>query len=874
MINLSDREKENALNEVRILASIKHKNVAAYKQAFFDEPSSSLCIVMEYADNGDVFQRICEHQQNGTTMKEKVIWKIFIQSVRGLKALHDLKILHRDMKSANIFLWKDYTAKLGDLNVSKVAKKGLLYTQTGTPYYASPEVWKDQPYDGKSDIWSLGCVLYEMCALVPPFRADDMNGLFKKILKGQYPPIPSHYSMELRSVIKSLVQVNAASRPNTDQILEMGIVSKRAKKYFNSNEAPIRDIESESELLKTIKFSKNLFKLKLPQATYEQLSFATIPIHGSSSNKLQLQSSKLMRNNLSSKTQIVDKPIMPKIITQSTRGAANAVNNSNLNNSTNSGDGDDEYEQDFELEEKRNQEMQKPKSRSYSGRKEIETRNYAKQKKPQQLLDANHNLASNESLPLLSNRSKQNNDDSTSNYQQQQKTLSTPKANEKRVIHNSGLSTSPSHQVLQTMDSQQSTQLTPQQQSNNGQQQQQQINIIKPKKTLTKQQTNNNNENTIQQQTIVEQEDESEAIERDSKSENRKIIKVIRQQNDDQNHITPVKDSSNSLKYNDRQKLKENAQQIIDGQVQRSRDDRKAYHMPSAKLDELPRVTQLSQSPSNMSLGQPEGSPLIHAHNQQTKSLNPTNISKNNIILKATKQHQQSPNFKRIVNIYSVNNYQKKKKYILNNNNNSISSYGIQGNNVSTLSNPNQIYKGEDIKLKLQQLREGMGYYDGKSLSSINNGGREVSLDQSHNHQSHNNSVLLPELKSITPQIQNIKNNYSMMNSGSNSYSNSNSVAKLINRKKSYERLMRIDQQAYHLYKHQNGKIEIQNPIRSGGIHQYGLKQRPHVYYNGNSNYSIIGNSGATIASELDIQGKSVINSKQIINSSYLQSNL
>jgi NIMA (never in mitosis gene a)-related kinase 1/4/5 len=171
---------------------------------------------MEYADNGDVFQKICEHQSAGSFMKEKVIWKVLIQSVRGLKALHDLKILHRDMKSANIFLFKDYTAKLGDLNVSKVAKKGLLYTQTGTPYYASPEVWKDQPYDNKSDIWSLGCVIYEMCALVPPFRADDMNGLFKRVLKGSYPQIPSHYSMEIRSVIKSLVQVNPASRPNTE----------------------------------------------------------------------------------------------------------------------------------------------------------------------------------------------------------------------------------------------------------------------------------------------------------------------------------------------------------------------------------------------------------------------------------------------------------------------------------------------------------------------------------------------------------------------------------------------------------------------------------------------------------------------------------
>lgn len=109
------------------------------------------------------------------------------------------------MKSANIFLYKDATAKLGDLNVSKVAKEGLLYTQTGTPYYASPEVWKDKPYDKKSDMWSLGCVIYEMCALEPPFRAKDMNGLFKSILKGKYPSIPNQYSLDMRQLLKSLL---------------------------------------------------------------------------------------------------------------------------------------------------------------------------------------------------------------------------------------------------------------------------------------------------------------------------------------------------------------------------------------------------------------------------------------------------------------------------------------------------------------------------------------------------------------------------------------------------------------------------------------------------------------------------------------------
>jgi len=83
------------------------------------------------------------------------------------------------------------------MNVSKIAKKGLLYTQTGTPYYASPEVWKDKPYDSKSDVWSIGCILYEMATLLPPFRAENMEGLYKKVIKGHFDPIPGYYSKDL-----------------------------------------------------------------------------------------------------------------------------------------------------------------------------------------------------------------------------------------------------------------------------------------------------------------------------------------------------------------------------------------------------------------------------------------------------------------------------------------------------------------------------------------------------------------------------------------------------------------------------------------------------------------------------------------------------
>lgn len=162
MQKLSAKEKENALNEVRILASISHPNIIGYKEAFFEDKTNCLCIVMEFADGGDILQLIDQKKKSGSHFSEKMVWHYFIQMVRGLKALHDLKICHRDIKCANLFVTKSGLIKLGDLNVSKIQKQGLLRTQTGTPYYACPEVWKDMPYDNRSDIWSLGCVLYEM----------------------------------------------------------------------------------------------------------------------------------------------------------------------------------------------------------------------------------------------------------------------------------------------------------------------------------------------------------------------------------------------------------------------------------------------------------------------------------------------------------------------------------------------------------------------------------------------------------------------------------------------------------------------------------------------------------------------------------------
>ena len=124
--NLKEKNILNSLNEIRLLASIKSNYIISYKEAFYEEKENSLIIIMEYADNGDLDKKIKNLIKNNKYFEEKEIWKILIQLIKGLKTLHDLNILHRDIKTANIFLFNNGMVKLGDLNISKVAKKGTI----------------------------------------------------------------------------------------------------------------------------------------------------------------------------------------------------------------------------------------------------------------------------------------------------------------------------------------------------------------------------------------------------------------------------------------------------------------------------------------------------------------------------------------------------------------------------------------------------------------------------------------------------------------------------------------------------------------------------------------------------------------------------
>ncbi|MCQ2819998.1 MAG: serine/threonine-protein kinase Nek, partial [archaeon] len=264
--NLSDKEKQNSLNEIRFLSSIQHKNIISYKECFFDDPTETLNIVLEYADDGDLQTKIKNQRKLKTYFPEKFIWLTFLQMVEGLKHLHSKNIMHRDLKSANIFLMTNGVCKLGDLNVSKVMTERLLTTQVGTPYYASPEVWKNNPYDYKSDIWSIGCILYEMCCLVLPFRGTNINEVFNNILKGSYIPLPSMYSKELSDIIALLLQPIPNKRPTAKQILEIPFINQKLMEMeveFKMNLDTNRNEPISNNLFSTIKYNKEMDLNKL-----------------------------------------------------------------------------------------------------------------------------------------------------------------------------------------------------------------------------------------------------------------------------------------------------------------------------------------------------------------------------------------------------------------------------------------------------------------------------------------------------------------------------------------------------------------------------------------------------------------------------------
>ncbi|KFQ95428.1 Serine/threonine-protein kinase Nek5, partial [Nipponia nippon] len=243
------KEKEASQKEVILLAKMKHANIVTFYASL--QEKNKLYIVMEYCDGGDLMKRI--NMQHGVLFDEDQILSWFVQISLGLKHIHDKKILHRDVKAQNIFLSNNgKVAKLGDFGVARQLDSTMEFAHTcvGTPYYLSPEICENRPYNNKTDIWSLGCVLYELCALKHPviltvlfllfslmkFEGNSLHQLVLKICRGHFHPVSPNYSYDLRILISQLFKKSPKDRPSINSILRKPFLQKLVLRYLPPEE--------------------------------------------------------------------------------------------------------------------------------------------------------------------------------------------------------------------------------------------------------------------------------------------------------------------------------------------------------------------------------------------------------------------------------------------------------------------------------------------------------------------------------------------------------------------------------------------------------------------------------------------------------------
>ncbi|KAK8853176.1 hypothetical protein IAR55_003878 [Kwoniella newhampshirensis] len=263
---MTEKDRKQILAEVAILDSLKHRNIVQLIQKIKDPKNERIYIVMEYCTSGDLGTLIRKAQRSGQPLHEDKIWNIFLQITLALHHCHwpaerpsklgaarlsqaaptadgglaRYQVLHRDLKPENVFLSDDFV-KLGDFGLSKdMGTSAFTSTYVGTPLYMPPEILAENRYDTKSDIWSLGCLVYEMCALHSPFStAQTQAELIAMVKSGKLPPLSAQYSPALKSVIKAMLTLNPIKRPSTKDLLEMDEMKLHRKLFTVQNQTSL-----------------------------------------------------------------------------------------------------------------------------------------------------------------------------------------------------------------------------------------------------------------------------------------------------------------------------------------------------------------------------------------------------------------------------------------------------------------------------------------------------------------------------------------------------------------------------------------------------------------------------------------------------------
>nr|XP_023476693.1 serine/threonine-protein kinase Nek11 isoform X2 [Equus caballus] len=223
---LNPNETVQANLEAQLLSKLDHPAIVKFHASFVEQ--DNLCIITEYCEGRDLDCKIQEYKEAGKTFPDSQIIEWFVQLLLGVDYMHERRILHRDLKSKNIFL-KNNLLKIGDFGVSRLLMGScdLATTLTGTPHYMSPEALKHQGYNTKSDIWSLACILYEMCCMNHAFTGSNFLSIVLKIVEGDTPSLPERYPRELNAIMERMLNKNPSLRPSAIEILKIPYIEEQ-----------------------------------------------------------------------------------------------------------------------------------------------------------------------------------------------------------------------------------------------------------------------------------------------------------------------------------------------------------------------------------------------------------------------------------------------------------------------------------------------------------------------------------------------------------------------------------------------------------------------------------------------------------------------